>query len=86
MAVGPGIAAMANLSEQVPDFGNAFSPTPRQQSAEIRWGARIWRHGVAIRQIDATDPTFDPSATKTELASDLPDGTATFKKRSDFIE
>jgi hypothetical protein len=41
MTVGPGIATMAYLSEQVPDFGNAFGPTPRQQSAEIRRGARL---------------------------------------------
>src|SRR5208337_1307530 len=52
----------------------------------IRRGARVLRHCVAVRQIDPTNPTFDPSAAKTELAGDLPDGTATFKKCPDLIE
>ena len=67
------IATMAYLGEQVPDFGNAFGP-PRRSSrtSEIRRGGSSWRHCVAVRQIDATDPLFDPSATKTELVGDLP--------------
>ena len=71
---------MACLGEQVPDFGNAFGPPPFQQNAEIRRGGRGWRHCVDVRQIDATNPTFDPSATKTELASDLPTALPTSKR------
>jgi len=36
MTEGPGIAAMAHLGEQVPDFGDAFGPPPFQQDGEIR--------------------------------------------------
>ena len=40
MTEGPGMATMAYLGEQVPDFGNAFGPPPFQQNAEIRRGGR----------------------------------------------
>ena len=36
MTEGPCVAAIAYFGEQMPDFGNAFGPKPRQQSAEIR--------------------------------------------------
>ena len=52
-------------------------PAVRQQLFdEIRAlfeGGHIAEHIAAVlRQIDATDPPFDPSATKTELVGDLP--------------
>jgi hypothetical protein len=40
MTEGPGIATVAYLGEQVPDFGNAFGPSPLKQNAEIRRGGR----------------------------------------------
>ena len=80
MTEGPGIATMAYLGEQVPDFGNAFGPPPLQQNAEICRGGRRRRHCVAVRQIDATDPPFNPSAAETEFAGDFADGTAPIKK------
>jgi hypothetical protein len=49
-------------------------------------GGRRRRHCVVVRQIDATDPPFNPSAAETEVAGDLATGTAPFKKSPYLVE
>jgi hypothetical protein len=78
--------AHPSCSEQVPDFGYAFGPPPLQKNAKICRVGRSCLHRVAVRQIDPADPAFDSAATKTELAGNLPDGTASFKQSPDLIE
>src|ERR1700691_6332230 len=39
-----------------------------------------------VRHVDATHPSFDPSAAKAKLAGNLPDGIASFKESPDLVE
>ncbi len=82
MTEGPCVAAIAYLGEQVPDFGNAFGQSRASKAPKYvgvqGFDAIVLRSGKSMRRT--------PSATKTELAGDLPDGTATFKKSPDLIE
>jgi hypothetical protein len=64
VTVWPGIATVAYLGEQVPDFGNPFVPTPRQQRAKYAGVQGFGAIVLMVRQIDATNPAFDPASTR----------------------
>src|ERR1700677_3321703 len=39
-----------------------------------------------VRHVDATHPSFDPSAAKAKFAGNFPDGIASFKESPDLVE
>ena len=73
-----GVAKLADLGEQLADFGRSFRPPARQQCAEIRRRACFRRHRTGLRQIDATYPAIDAPGTDAQLPRDLRDGVAGF--------
>ena len=85
MTEGPGIATMAYLGEQVPDFGMP-SAQRRSNRAPKYAGVEALTPLCCVLQFDPTDPAFNPSATKAEFVGDLLDGIAPFKKRPNLTE
>ena len=81
-----GVATMTDVREQMADFGRPFGPASCQESLEVSRRANFRRHDVQLRQVDATHPALDTPATETQLPSNIPDITARFIERSDFIE
>ena len=71
MAVRARVAKMANVGEQVADFGRPIGPTPCQESPEIGRCARLRRHYAGLRHVDATHPAIDASGAEAQLPSDL---------------
>lgn len=86
MAVRASVAKMANVGEQVADFGRPIGPTPCQESLEIGRCARLRRHYAGLRHVDATHPAIDAPGAEAQLPSDFRNGTAGFIQSSDLIE
>ncbi len=86
MTVRARVATMADIREQMADFGRTLGPAPRQESREIGRCARLRHHHTDFRQLYATHPTVDASRAKAELPGNFGDGATSVIQGSDFIE
>lgn len=86
MAVGAGVAAFADVSEQAPPRTDPLGPAARQEGLVKSWRAGFRIHDVAIRQDDETYPALDSAAAEAQLLGDFPDAAPGVVKGSDLIE
>ena len=72
MAVGSGVAALADFRQQPLHRGDTLGPAPREIGAIISRRGRFRRHDVTGGKLNQAYPTLNPPQTETQLPGQYP--------------